>query len=445
MQRRAFLVIGAAVLLAFAWGLVELLSLRLQKGDALPRFSTYRTDPMGAKALYESLDGIEGMRAERNLEAPEDMNASTDDVVYFVGMRWWGDINEIEKPLIEKWQSIAEEGGRVVLGFQPVREDPREAPLSSLDDLGNAQQDTAEEDTPEEAENTPADEESEGLPENKDSAEDEAADDAESGLMPWDAETVMLTEYWGMRCAFEALEEPAEDPDGWSGYWAERVSAPENFPKDLPLSTALYFCDLQPEWRVVYGLDDKAVVIERTFGDGSVVLFADSMPFSNQGLWRAAHLGLTPVLSWTAGQAERAIFDEYLKGIRRRQGTMTLARSYHLHGLGLGLLIVFLLVVWRRLCPLAPVRSEEEGEALGVEGHTSTTTLAQLLRRSIAPRELLSHCAREWSEHAPGPAARREAVAGELERIASESEPGHLPVAYGRMSAAAARRWRPKR
>ena len=50
----------------FLAGLAQLFLLRFETGDGLPPYSSLRTDPLGTKALYESLDRIESVAVSRN-------------------------------------------------------------------------------------------------------------------------------------------------------------------------------------------------------------------------------------------------------------------------------------------------------------------------------------------------------------------------------------------
>lgn len=429
MRRWTLPIMGCVVAAVFVWGVVDLLSLRLESGESHAPFSTYRTGPLGAKACFESLDVLEGVTAERHLESYEKLEGGAGDTVFYVGMAWYGDINEIELPLVEKWQAIAERGGRVVLAFRPAKSGPAEGAFVSPGDAASAAEDSPGEDP---GADTPA----------EDASPDESADEEPPELADYlKVETVMLPEHWGLRCAFDPLTpRNAAFADKWGGYWAERSADLPGLPAELPIGTALFFTDLDPAWRVVYGTREKAAVVERSFGGGTVVLFADSMPFSNQALAQSQRLGMAPLLSWAAGPVRRAVFDEYLKGVRKKKNIMTLARSYRLHGLGLGLLAVFILWAWRQMTPLVPPQSSED--TAGLEGQSSTAALAHLLRRSVVPEDLPRVCAQEWARHAPVPRSHREKTAPELERIALGARDCGVVESYRRMRERAARKWK---
>src|SRR5712691_320269 len=81
-------IIGAcAVLLVavFLIGIVELFLLRFEAGDVYPPYSSLRADPIGTKALYESLEKIPGATVARHLK-PFATLEGTGGVVFYTGV-----------------------------------------------------------------------------------------------------------------------------------------------------------------------------------------------------------------------------------------------------------------------------------------------------------------------------------------------------------------------
>src|SRR5215218_1234579 len=85
LKPRATFVFFAVLLIGFVAGLVEIQQLRLGQGDAFPPYSTFRADPMGAKALYESLGRIANLRVSRNL-TPLDRLREPQGALLFLGL-----------------------------------------------------------------------------------------------------------------------------------------------------------------------------------------------------------------------------------------------------------------------------------------------------------------------------------------------------------------------
>src|SRR5258708_35826779 len=60
------LLVGISV--AFAWGLISLYELRFVAGDIYPAYSSLRSDPLGAEALFDSTAQLPGYSVRRNFQ-----------------------------------------------------------------------------------------------------------------------------------------------------------------------------------------------------------------------------------------------------------------------------------------------------------------------------------------------------------------------------------------
>ena len=60
MKRYFPIVILLGCAAAFAFGIFRLFEFRFEAGDVYPPYSSLRSDPLGAMALYESLEKIPG-------------------------------------------------------------------------------------------------------------------------------------------------------------------------------------------------------------------------------------------------------------------------------------------------------------------------------------------------------------------------------------------------
>src|SRR5204863_9027644 len=69
MKKRLPIVLLLACAAAFAFGVVQLFKLRFEVGDVYPEYSSLRTDPLGAMALYESLERLPGLSIRRDYSA----------------------------------------------------------------------------------------------------------------------------------------------------------------------------------------------------------------------------------------------------------------------------------------------------------------------------------------------------------------------------------------
>src|SRR3954471_1262081 len=64
MSKRLSILILLLVVAGFGYGLKLLFEARFEAGDIYPEYSSLRSDPLGSKALYESLG--EATKTERN-------------------------------------------------------------------------------------------------------------------------------------------------------------------------------------------------------------------------------------------------------------------------------------------------------------------------------------------------------------------------------------------
>jgi hypothetical protein len=192
---------------------------------------------------------------------------------------------------------------------------------------------------------------------------------------------------------------------------ADLVRPGWDLPAQLPIHTSLCFTSLTNGWGVVYEREEhRPVVVERRFGAGSVALVADSYPVSNEALFKARSAGL---LAWLLGSGREAIFDEAHLGIAERPGVATLMRRYRLHGLVFSLMAVAGLFVWKNASGLVPPPAEPPGEGGPIiAGRDSASGFVNLVRRSVAPAEIINVCFAEWKKSgarlaAVSPAQRR--------------------------------------
>jgi hypothetical protein len=122
-------------------------------------------------------------------------------------------------------------------------------------------------------------------------------------------------------------------------------------------SRQAYFAEAQG-WKALDRSGDKLAAIERGFGKGSVVLFADSDLFANASAMEFKRL---PAVTAALGSARSIVFDESHFGITESGSVVGLARRYRLLGLAFGLASA----VAERLCVSAARRDAGAGASVG--------------------------------------------------------------------------------
>jgi hypothetical protein len=361
------LVLGATL---FAAGVVYLFMLRFEAGDVYPPYSSLRADPLGTMALAESLAKLPGLEVRRDVSTtsklPEEKNttylhlaAETSD------WRW------MPADMFNEIEAFATRGGRLVVTMRPVHGPdfwsgtPPAFPITTT----NAP-----------ATNAP------GMKGGKKSSRKKSilSDDASLNY-------VSLQKRWGVE--FAHLKLKAGDNDVYEP--AEVVNQTDlPLPPGLDWHSALVLTNLDRSWRTIYARGKSPVVVERKFGRGSVVIATDSFFLSNEAMWKAREPKL---LAWLIGPGAHVVFDEAHLGVTESAGVAVLMRKYRLHGVIGGLLLLALLFIWKNSFSLVPPHADL-ARSDHIAGKDATAGYVNLLRRNIAPREILDVCFNEWTK-----------------------------------------------
>lgn len=364
------LILGA---IGFVAGLTHLFRLRFEAGDVYPPYSSLRADPLGTMALYESLDELPGITARRDFSAANKLPPES-RVTY---LHLAGELNAwrwLPPELFSEIEDFATRGGRFAIAMTPT---------TSLNPFTF---------TPMIATNAPAT--------NSPSTNSPAAKRSKPARIPKPRGNPLVDESrsgesveqrWGLAFALQKLEVNADGV-----YQPATVTNVSNLPLPATLAwhSALVFTNLDKAWRTIYARGTNPVVVERTFGRGSIVVATDSYFLSNEALWKARHADL---LAWFVGPAELAVFDEAHLGVVEESGMGVLLRRYRLHGLIGALVVLAGLFVWKNAISLVPAPAEA-GRRDFVVGKDAASGFVNLLRRNIPPAKLLEVCFEEWTK-----------------------------------------------
>lgn len=362
----SLMLLGCAAV--FVFGVMQLVRLRFEQGDVYPAYSTLRADPLGAMAFYESLEKIPGLEVQRDFSNADRLPEAPRTVyLHLAGERHEWELTP--KDLFHELQSFLARGNRLVITFFPQTEPGRFNPYET-EDKARADRQAKMKD----GKNTPA-------------------KAGKKKKQPTDRdEDVSLETEWGFHLSFEKLDEDGET------YAPARVVRKTDLPLPAGLAwhSGLIFTNCDQGWRTIYARGTNAVVIERAFGKGSVVIATDSYFTSNEAMENDRHADL---LAWLVGGSENVVFDEAHFGVVEAPGVAALMRKYRLHGVAASLLLLAGLYIWKNSTSLVPAHAEEKGEAF-VAGKDSASGFVNLLRRGIAPRDLLGTCFAEWKKSA---------------------------------------------
>lgn len=374
----AILLGGAA---AFAFGIAQLFQLRFAAGDVYPAYSSLRADPLGTMAFYESLEKMPGLAVQRDLNASDRLPEEPQTAyLHLAAERFEWDWLTPES--FRQIQDFLAHDGRLVITLFPQTE-PLLFPDYSDDEETNAVK-SAKSKTEKMTPPKPA------------RKRKTAADGKDS--------RVSIEDEWDFHTGFQKLER-----DGDS-YAPVRVTGKTDLPlpRTLDWHSGIVFTNLDKSWRVIYARGTNAVVIERKFGRGAVVIATDSYFVSNEAMVRDRHADL---LAWLIGGSRNVVFDEAHLGIVETSGVAVLMRKYRLHGLAAGLVLLAGLFIWKNATSLVPPVADGKSEKV-VSGKDSAAGFVNLLRRSIAPRDVLATCFAEWkkslAQKGRVPASRRQ-------------------------------------
>jgi hypothetical protein len=364
MKRLPLMLLALAVA-GFLLGLALLFHLRFEAGDVYPPYSSLRADPLGARALYESLGRL--LPTRRNYEALAKLGEGRATTLLLLG----ADPDDFALPP-DEWQTLeafAVGGGRLVIAFFPVYHRSGAggftAPAATnVPPAGRSPRKKA------------------GRPVN------DPMDAGPAGLR-----RLPMRERWKVDFDFDALAR--QDASAYQPARALRQVG-NALPPELDCHTGLCFKPLQEAWRAIYArTNGQPVMLERRLGSGSVVMCADSFYFSNEALRREREPGL---LAWFVGGSRRVVFDETHLGVEESPGLAALARKYRLQGLAASLVVLAALFVWKNavsfLPPPAEAVSREPTDL--VTGREAAAGFINLLRRNLRPADLLGVCLEEW-------------------------------------------------
>lgn len=120
MDRRklASIVFLLAAIILFISGVVRLFVMRFDGGDVYPAYSSYRSDPLGARALYEGLGLLPGVKSLRNTEPLARRSGQNDAALFLIGVKS-GTFCAMDAPSVEAIEKGAQAGGRIIMTFAP--------------------------------------------------------------------------------------------------------------------------------------------------------------------------------------------------------------------------------------------------------------------------------------------------------------------------------------
>ena len=367
---------------AFGYGLTQLFLLRFQTGEVYPPYCSLRIDPLGTKAFHDALREMPHLELQRNFRAIVKLQPATAVTLLYAGTpqhAWWGDDE------LRHVEQLAVTGSRVVITFLPVDRGPTVKEAKLAEDEEKARKKLREE--------KHADKDKDDSAENKDDKKEQKEkqkDEEKFNLSLSFLSFLEVSQRWGFEFRFFSRRDSNAPPRRAELQLPEAQTEP-----DLSWHTAMHFGKPKDTWRTLYAVEGQPVVIERSFGAGSIVLASDSYFLSNEALRNERAPAL---LAWLIGTPRTIIFDEDSHGVSDRPGVASLVRKYGLHGVAVSLALIAALFVWKNMSRFIPPLDDPTADGELVRGKEAGEGFINLLRRSIAPNRLLAVCAEEWKK-----------------------------------------------
>jgi len=386
----------------FAW--------RFESGDAYPPYSSLRADPLGSKALVESLASLPGYSVTRNYRPFDRLPDPGAACVWLRGMgeSFLAGQTEADAKALTR---VASEGGRLLIAFSAAT--PDRSPDSAIGPRPGSPNRPGQGAPPRPRNSGPGG--SKANPPRKPDPP-KKMDPPKKPDPPDRASRFRLPQAWGF--ALGTVGAAAGEGFSMAGttVWRQaRLALPLPLPEQIPWRSRLFLKDLDPAWQVVYTCGGKPVVAVRRLGRGELLVVGDSYLFSNEAMLRDRRPEL---LAWWAGPRRRVVVDETHLGLREQLGVAALGRRYGLQWLLAGLLLLAGLHLWKSARPLVPGPTTDPGEQTAGAGlgRDHQAGLVNLLRRNLPADQLLEVCHQEWLKTVPrqgGP------VRAKLDRIAA--------------------------
>ena len=332
--RSRLLIIALVLAIAgSAAGLYQLFMLRFSAGDLFPDGSSLNSDPRGSMALYQALERTGQAHVRRNYRPLTSLQDTGSTLLLLnIDPRQLTTASRQDTIQLEQFAAA---GNRVVIAFKPIT--------------------------------------------------------SASASMPAKTDTGQRsTSAWGLTPDLLPADPGTPDrPD----LEATLQATDSGLPAQSRFRSRLTLQPPPSGWQIIYTIQDNPVLLERSIGNGSLVLVTDASLMSNQSLKDERQ---TALLAWLLADSRAIIFDEFHLGVTEQSGIMVLIRRFGLLPLLAALLVLAGLFIWRASIPLSPITPESDGTPADLNHLDSFSGLVNLLRRNIPPGQLLSVCSQEW-------------------------------------------------
>lgn len=391
-KNRTIRAIGlVALILIFLVGLLQLFMLGFEGGEFYPAYSSLRSDPLGTRALYESLKDFEDIKIQRNYQILQALKVEQATTFFYLGAsetNW----DLIPEEFIQMIDQLMQSGGRLVLSFLPVYKESTNAQNEKCSNLKGDDSTKSEAPPGDTSDGSDQILESKKSASNKKATKRRKAKRSKIKADEQDKHFISIEKHWGVEFEFndDVLGEDTKVLE------LSATSSHPRLPSVISWHTNLFFQLHDPGWQVIYSSEGQPAIIERSFGQGTIVLCADSFFISNEALWSERYPKL---LLWLIGGNSNFVFDEAHFGIHERPAVASLIRHYRFHWFFAALILLALLFVWKSAVYFVPPRHDGASVANDVISEKDVAQgLVALLRRNIPVKAIMAACVQEWEK-----------------------------------------------
>ncbi len=359
----------------FMFGSLQLFKLRFETGDVYAPYSSLRSDPLGTMALYESIEKLPRISVQRDFSA-DDRLPENSDTTYLHLAAYRYEWNRIPADTFHEIDMFVKRGGRLVITLFPESSDFFENFFqTNLSASASTNSSTSTNSAP-------------STKQNKLKNKRRPLDDEEP-----DVKMVSVADRWGLGFGLIGLSKDENDVYKQARVF-NRTDLP--LPHTLEWHSGIVITNLDKAWQKIYTRGANAVVVERTFGHGTVVIATDSYFLSNEAMLKDRHADF---LAWLVGPSRTVVFDEAHLGVTDTSGVAGLMRKYRLFWVVGALILLAGLFIWKNSLSLVPPHEAEKRHEY-ITGKESAGGFVNLLRRNIPPANLLPTCFAEWKKSA---------------------------------------------
>jgi hypothetical protein len=280
----------------FLYGIVTLFTMRFEKGDVYPVYSSLRADPLGTKIFYESLETLKEIATIRNYRALSQISDDERATIFYFGAPSIS-LHSMDKDDVERLERVIAHGSRFVILFYPERKSIRQKTTDDKKQVKDTQPTKEGKDT--------------------DTKHEKSSEEKRCGYLRC---PVSLLDRWGFHYDFHE-----QFVQGDHAHRAHDLTGTgsHGLPESISWHSALYFDRINESWTPVYTLKGHPVIIERTFGRGKIIMSTDTYFVSNEALLKERR----PTLHGLSAITELWCLMKHISGYRKILGSQPLLEN----------------------------------------------------------------------------------------------------------------------